>query len=78
MPGAQDGHALVLESVIRDANTGDIVSYVVTDSNGGSSSEAVVQVPKETLERAYSVMGVRRFLFGSKEGMAVVTDDVIW
>ena len=78
MPGPQDGHALVLESVIRDVNTGEIVSYVVTDSNGSSPSEAVVQVPRETLEKAYSVMGVRRFLFGPKEGMAVVTDDVIW
>ena len=62
------GHAIVLESPIRDPKTGRITGYVVTDSNGSTSKEATVIVPADVLETA----------FGHRGGQAIITDDVIW
>ena len=62
------GHAIVLESPIRDPKTGRITGYVVTDSNGSTSKEATVVVPAAVLETA----------FGHRGGQAIITDDVIW
>lgn len=62
------GHALVLESVIRDERTGEILEFVVTDSNGKSKQDACQQVSKKTLEEAYDILNRR----------AVVTDEIIW
>lgn len=67
-PGKADGHAIVLESVIRDRKTGKIVEYVVSDSNGSSAASAMRRVKKSRLERA----------FRRKGKQAVVTDEVIW
>lgn len=62
------GHAIVLESPIRDVQTGHIVGYVVSDSNGSTGKEATVVVKSETLETA----------FDNRGGLAVITDDIIW
>lgn len=62
------GHALVVQSVIRDANSGQILEYVVADSNGGDSVEASVRVDAGVLQRAYS-------RFGS---LSVTTTNIIW
>lgn len=67
-PNNAAGHALVLDSVVRDKNTGEILEYVVTDSNGDSQRDACQRVSKNILERAY-------YAFGKK---SVVTNDVIW
>lgn len=67
-PLVADGHALVLESVIRDAKTGEIIEYVVTDSNGISAKDSCKRVPKAQMEKAF-----RRH--GSK---AIATDEIIW
>ena len=68
IPGQGDGHALVLESVIRDHNTGDIIEYVVSDSNGRSRDDACHRVPARRLEMAYARL----------YSASVVTDEVIW
>ncbi|MBQ3330167.1 MAG: hypothetical protein IJG87_03200 [Ruminococcus sp.] len=62
------GHAMVLESVIRDSRTGRILEYVVVDSNFGDSQSACRRVPAGRLERAF-----RRF--GSQ---SVCTNNIIW
>ena len=62
------GHAIVIDSVIRDAKTGKITGYVVTDSNGESSWDAGVLVDAKTLEKAFRKGG----------RSALVTDEVIW
>ena len=67
-PGVADGHALVLESVIRDHRTGEILEYVVSDSNGKSRDDACHRVPANVLEKAFS----------RKHKASVVTTDVIW
>ncbi|MCR5735809.1 MAG: hypothetical protein K6G22_14480, partial [Lachnospiraceae bacterium] len=67
-PGVGDGHAMVLESVVRDHETGKILEYIVSDSNGRDKYDACHRVPAKVLEKAY-----RR-----KWKAAVVTDDVIW
>ena len=67
-PGASDGHALVLESVIRDHKTGEILEYVVSDSNGKSRDDACRRVPASILEKAFS----------RKHKASVVTNEVIW
>ncbi|MCR4739469.1 MAG: hypothetical protein K5886_04320 [Lachnospiraceae bacterium] len=67
-PGAADGHAMVLESVVRDHETGEIIEYVVSDSNGYDTYDACHRVPAKVLEKAYK----------RKRKAAVVTDDVIW
>ena len=67
-PNNSAGHALVLDSVIRDEKTGEILEYVVTDSNGDSQSDACHRIDKNILERAY-------YGFGKK---SVVTDEIIW
>lgn len=61
------GHAIVLESPLRD-ETGTIVEYVVSDSNGSTSAEASVIVSAQQLEQAFAERG----------GMAIVTNEVIW
>ena len=68
VPGVSGGHSLVLESVIRDEKTGEIIEYVVVDSNGESSSDAAKRVSPHELEAAFGIMG----------SPAIVTDDVIW
>jgi len=67
-PGRADGHAIVLESVIRDHKTGKILEYVVSDSNGDSRDNACHRVTAKVLERA----------FKRKHNAAVVTNEVIW
>lgn len=62
------GHAIVLESPIRDVQTGQTVGYIVSDSNGSTGKEASVVVKAETLEAA----------FDNRGGLAVITDDIIW
>ena len=62
------GHALVLESVIRDADTGGIVEFVVVDSNGDDSLDAVVRVDPDTLRNA----------FGCRGSQSVTTKNIIW
>ena len=61
-------HAIVIDSVVRDAKTGKIIEYVVTDSNGDSSWGAGVRIDAKTLERAHRKAG----------RTALVTDEVIW
>ena len=67
-PGVADGHALVLESVVRDHKTGEILEYVVSDSNGKSRDDACHRVSANVLEKAFS----------RKHKASVVTNDVIW
>lgn len=68
LPGMADGHAIVLESVIRDRETGKIVEYVISDSNGSCSADACIRVSPRVLSRA----------FRRKGRSAVVTDSIIW
>lgn len=67
-PGKADGHALVLESTVRDQATGQIVEYIVSDSNGTSTRDACRRVPAKVMEKA----------FRRRNGQSVVTNDVIW
>lgn len=62
------GHALVLESVIRDFESGKILEYVVVDSNGTNSQDAVRRVAANILEIAYSKFG----------RISVMTNNIIW
>lgn len=62
------GHAMVLESVIRDSDTGEILEYVVADSNGTNSQNASRRVSASRLERAFERFG----------NMSVCTDRIIW
>ena len=68
--GYQGGHALVVESVVRNlsADTEEIVGYYVVDSNGQSEDDAIYFVPSEILEEAYELQG----------RMATLTQDIIW
>ena len=68
MPGRADGHALVLESTIRDPSSGEILEYVVSDSNGATTHEACKRVSAKVLEKA----------FRRRNGQSVVTNEVIW
>lgn len=67
-PNNAAGHALVLDSVIRDEKTGEIIEYVVIDSNGKSQENACHRVGKRILESAFSILGKQ----------SVVTDEIIW
>ena len=67
-PFASMGHALVLDSVIRDASTGEILEYVLVDSNGRDRSDACRRVPKDILAKAYERM----------QYQSLTTDDIIW
>lgn len=67
-PGKADGHAVVLESVIRDASTGKILEYVISDSNATDAASACRRVPQKILEKAFKRRG----------NLAVVTDEIIW
>lgn len=67
-PGKADGHALVIESVSRDVNTGRIVDYFVSDSNGTSPADACKRVSARILEKAFRRRG----------GQSVVTNEIIW
>lgn len=67
-PGKADGHALVLESVVRNQATGQIIEYIVSDSNGKSTRDACRRVPANVMEKA----------FKRKKSLSVVTNDVIW
>ena len=62
------GHALVLESVIRDAQTNEIIEYVVSDSNRTNSVDAVRRVNARRLERAFSDLG----------NQSITTNNIIW
>lgn len=68
LPGKADGHALVLESTVRDQATGQILEYIVSDSNGTSTRDACRRVPARVMEKA----------FKRRNGQSVVTNDVIW
>jgi len=71
------GHAITLESVIRDKNTGEIVSYVIGDSNEKDQYNVCQVVPKARLEKAYNRQaGIWSQILNYK--CAVVTDEVIW
>ncbi len=75
LPGNADGHALVLESVIRDGLTGKIEGFYVIDSNGHSTKECCVRVTARILEEAFRRRGRE---LGLKQGSAVVTSQIIW
>lgn len=62
------GHALVLESVIRDADTGEIVEYVVVDSNGRNPRDAVIRVNPDILDIAFKYHG----------SQSTTTKNIIW
>ena len=66
--GNQGGHALVLDSVERDAATGKILAYYVIDSNGQTPDTAGLRIPTDTLKNAYLAQGAR----------ANITTEVIW
>lgn len=66
--GAEGGHAIVLNSVERDLQTGAITAYYVIDSNGTDPASAGIRIPAEALEYAYMVRGCR----------ANVTTNIIW
>lgn len=68
MYSSRGGHALVLESVIRDSSTGEILEYVVADSNGSNSRNAVRRVTPSRLERAHRRCG----------NASVTTNNIIW
>ena len=63
-----NGHWIVLESVVRDANSGEILGYVILDSNGESPRTACQAVSASLLEDAYGIDGA----------VSVVTTDIIW
>lgn len=65
--GQRGGHAIVLNSVVRDSNTNEIMGYYVIDSNG-TENTASVYVSANDLERAFRLSGMR----------ANVTDNIIW
>lgn len=62
------GHAVVLESVIRDAQTHEILEYVVVDSNRDNSVNAARRVPAQRLERAFRDLG----------NQSISTNNIIW
>lgn len=62
------GHAIVLESVIRDAQTNEILEYVVVDSNRENSVDAVRRVDAHRLERAFNDLG----------NQSISTNNIIW
>lgn len=62
------GHAIVLESIIRDAHTGEIEAFVVADSNRSSSVDAVRCISISRLERAFRAAGYQ----------SITTDNIIW
>lgn len=62
------GHAIVLESVIRDAQTNEILEYVVVDSNRENSVDAVRRVDAHRLERAFNDLG----------SQSISTNNIIW
>lgn len=67
-PFKPDGHAVVLDSVVRDSCTGEILEYIIIDSNGKNKKDACKRVPKKLLEKAYSRM----------QKQSVRTDVIIW
>lgn len=62
------GHAVVLESVIRDAQTHEILEYVVVDSNRENSVNAARRVSAQRLERAFGDLG----------NQSISTNNIIW
>lgn len=62
------GHAVVLESVIRDVQTNEILEYVVVDSNRTDSVDAVRRVSANRLERAFGDLG----------NQSISTNNIIW
>ena len=62
------GHWVVLESVIRDVKSKDILGFMITDSNGDSPDRACQYVSLDTLSRAYSHDGCD----------ALITEEIIW
>ena len=67
-PGEACGHALVLESIVRDHSTGEILEYIVSDSNAKSSQSACIRVPAQRMEDAFEALGY----------CSVVTKEIIW
>lgn len=63
-----EGHWIVLESVVRDAASGEILGYVILDSNGASPRTACQAISAPLLEEAYGIDGA----------VSVVTTDIIW
>jgi hypothetical protein len=68
VPGIPDGHALVLDSVVRDPITNEIIKYVVIDSNGRNPNEACRLVDPQVLQDAFEMNGCR----------VNITESVIW
>ena len=60
------GHAIVLDSVARDAKTGNIVGYYVVDSNNPTGVSQYIDANK--LREAYEDRGQ----------FSLVTDNIIW
>lgn len=75
-----EGHAIVIESVIRDKRTGIITDYVISDSNGKSFNDnngkttCVRKITAFELEQAFTAIGSSK----TGEGTGIVTDEVIW
>ena len=61
-------HVLIIDSVVRDAQTQEIIGYVVSDSYGSSSAEAGVFVSADHLQDACD----------ASYNIARSTDEVIW
>jgi len=62
------GHWVVLESVLRDPGTKEIVAFVIVDSNGDDAATACQTVDPALLMAAHTANG----------GVSVITDDPIW
>lgn len=67
-PSKSAGHALVLDSVVRDKSSHQVMGYYVIDSNGQTSAQASRFVSAEQLSRAYNKHGTR----------ANITKNIIW
>lgn len=72
MPGVHDGHAVVIESIVRDPESNKILEYIISDSNGSSTYDACRRIPARRFKKACR----RRRIQGRLQ--AVVTNEVIW
>jgi len=63
--GVSGGHALVLNSVVRDEKTNKIKAFYVIDPNGETPQEASIRIPIDELSGCFNIR-------------AFVTDKIIW
>ncbi|MBA3072206.1 MAG: hypothetical protein FP831_01270 [Anaerolineae bacterium] len=67
-PNTPGGHALILESVVRDGLSREIVGYYVIDSNGSTAESACRFIEANHLTKAFEKQGCR----------ANITERIIW